>query len=297
MSKGQVTGTGPIKVDVEAGQDYWWCACGQSSSQPFCDGSHEGSDFTPVKWTADESGERWFCACKQTGDQPFCDGSHAALEAVKPADGAAAQIATVEQRPDGPLVVKHVETFIDADGIAVETKAVMALCRCGHSKNKPFCDGSHQSASFSSAREDAGKKDRVIAYAGESLTVHYNPLACGHAAECVRMNEAVFDPSRRPWIEPDNASSEAVLEIVAACPSGALRVSRGEQSPEHITGDGVSVRIQRHGPYWLSNVDIGEVDWPEGATPKKFILCRCGHSKNKPFCDGSHRDAGWRDDA
>ena len=79
MQKGQVAARAPIKVSVEAGKDYWWCACGRSASQPFCDGSHKGSEFCPVKWTAEADGDKWFCACKQTDGQPFCDGSHKRL--------------------------------------------------------------------------------------------------------------------------------------------------------------------------------------------------------------------------
>ncbi len=79
MTKGQVAGTQPIAVDVEAGKNYFWCSCGQSKNQPFCDGSHKGSEFSPVKWQAQDSGTRWFCACKQTNGQPFCDGSHKAI--------------------------------------------------------------------------------------------------------------------------------------------------------------------------------------------------------------------------
>jgi CDGSH-type Zn-finger protein len=66
----------PFGVDVESGKSYWWCACGQSSTQPFCDGSHKGSKFTPVKYEADESKKVFFCGCKATGDAPLCDGSH-----------------------------------------------------------------------------------------------------------------------------------------------------------------------------------------------------------------------------
>ena len=66
----------PIAVDVEAGKDYWWCACGKSKNQPFCDGSHKGSEFSPVQYTAPESRTVWFCVCKKTGSPPFCDGSH-----------------------------------------------------------------------------------------------------------------------------------------------------------------------------------------------------------------------------
>lgn len=66
----------PFAVEVESGKSYWWCACGKSSAQPFCDGSHKGSKFTPVKYEADESKKVFFCGCKATGDAPLCDGSH-----------------------------------------------------------------------------------------------------------------------------------------------------------------------------------------------------------------------------
>ena len=79
MAKGEVAAKAPIAVEVEAGKSYFWCACGKSSKQPFCDGSHKGSEFSPVKWTAEEDGKKFFCACKQTDGQPFCDGSHKKL--------------------------------------------------------------------------------------------------------------------------------------------------------------------------------------------------------------------------
>ena len=69
----------PIPVDVEAGKDYFWCACGESKNQPFCDGSHKGTEFEPVKWTATETEKTFFCACKHTGNPPFCDGTHGTL--------------------------------------------------------------------------------------------------------------------------------------------------------------------------------------------------------------------------
>jgi CDGSH iron-sulfur domain-containing protein 3 len=66
----------PYGVDVEQGRTYYWCTCGKSTSQPFCDGSHKGSGFSPLSYTAAESGKLWFCGCKQTHKAPFCDGSH-----------------------------------------------------------------------------------------------------------------------------------------------------------------------------------------------------------------------------
>jgi CDGSH-type Zn-finger protein len=66
----------PFGVEVEAGKSYFWCSCGKSASQPFCDGSHSGSEFTPVKYEAEASKTVYFCGCKASAKQPLCDGSH-----------------------------------------------------------------------------------------------------------------------------------------------------------------------------------------------------------------------------
>lgn len=79
MTTPTVAGTAPIAIDVEAGKSYWWCACGLSKAQPFCDGSHKGSGMVPLKHDVDKSGKLWFCTCKQTKGVPLCDGSHKAL--------------------------------------------------------------------------------------------------------------------------------------------------------------------------------------------------------------------------
>ena len=70
--------TKPAVLDLEA-STYWWCACGRSKAQPFCDGSHKGTGFSPLKYTADENKTVYFCACKQTHNPPFCDGTHNSL--------------------------------------------------------------------------------------------------------------------------------------------------------------------------------------------------------------------------
>jgi CDGSH iron-sulfur domain-containing protein 3 len=66
----------PYAVAVEKGKDYWWCACGRSATQPFCDGTHKTTSFTPMKYTATESQTVYFCGCKASGNKPLCDGSH-----------------------------------------------------------------------------------------------------------------------------------------------------------------------------------------------------------------------------
>ncbi|WP_370253397.1 CDGSH iron-sulfur domain-containing protein [Nioella sp.] len=72
----KIAQTAPFPVEVEEGKTYFWCACGQSQKQPFCDGSHKGSDFSPVQYTAEKTGKVFFCGCKQSSRQPLCDGSH-----------------------------------------------------------------------------------------------------------------------------------------------------------------------------------------------------------------------------
>ena len=79
MSEAVIAQKNPYPVDVEEGKSYYWCACGQSTKQPFCDGSHKGTTFNPVAFKATETKKMYFCGCKATSNQPFCDGSHSSL--------------------------------------------------------------------------------------------------------------------------------------------------------------------------------------------------------------------------
>ena len=79
MTEAVIAAKAPMPVDVEAGKTYWWCACGRSARQPFCDGSHQGTGLEPVRYDATETQRVWFCACKQSARSPLCDGTHKRL--------------------------------------------------------------------------------------------------------------------------------------------------------------------------------------------------------------------------
>lgn len=205
----------------------------------------------------------------------------------------------ISLKENGPLIVKDPPKLQHRSGAEIKTQPVVALCRCGASKNKPFCDGSHMAAGFNSAPDHKKIRNNELRYSGtidgREVTVSYTPVLCSHAGECAKLASAVFNPSEKPWIKPEKGSLDDILAVMAACPSGALRVSVTEQSPQHLTCGDVEIKIEQHGPYWVKNVPLDAEFNGVGASRAKYVLCRCGLSKNKPFCDGSHYDESWRD--
>jgi len=89
MSEPRIAQASPYAVEVEQGKNYWWCACGLSANQPFCDGSHKSTSFTPVRYTAETSKTVYFCGCKRSSGVPLCDGTHRSLQASAGGDAPA----------------------------------------------------------------------------------------------------------------------------------------------------------------------------------------------------------------
>lgn len=204
-------------------------------------------------------------------------------------------VPTIECLPNGPYLVKQLDALHNAQGEALPVQAVMALCRCGGSNNKPFCDGSHQHNGFSSAKEADGRADRCDNYAGLSITIHDNRAICAHSGRCTEGLASVFQYGKKPWIDADGAPAAAIIEAIRQCPSGALSFSlrQVEFQPQMRTP---AIHITRHGPYAVvGNVALLGQGWAQGASTEHYTLCRCGASRNKPFCDGMHKTIKFKD--
>lgn len=103
MTKSKISGRAPIKVDLKKGEEKYWCACGLSAGQPFCDGSHRTTDITPLSFEAEEDGEGYLCMCKQTKTAPFCDGTHATLKEQNDTSEASAPVSTGSTKEEPTL--------------------------------------------------------------------------------------------------------------------------------------------------------------------------------------------------
>jgi len=202
---------------------------------------------------------------------------------------------TITPAPDGPYLVKDLENFANQKG-PIETRETMALCRCGESANKPFCDGTHKKIGFSSAKLDGRAEDKRENYQGKKITIHDNRSICAHAGRCTDGLAAVFRLKEEPWIHVDAASADEIIATIQKCPSGALSYSVDDV--EHGDRDGEpTLFVVPNGPYVVSGgPDLVDTTRAEGAAKKHFTLCRCGGSKNKPFCDGTHWQIEFKDD-
>ncbi len=131
-------------------------------------------------------------------------------------------------------------------------------------------------------------------YEGEGLTIHFDPKKCIHAAECVRGNAAVFNPNNKPWVKPDAAAADEVVAVVERCPTGALTYERADGDVEAADARN-TVHLAVDGPVYLRG-DL-HIEDASGQTHEltRAALCRCGASKNPPFCDGNHAEVDFSD--
>jgi CDGSH-type Zn-finger protein len=208
--------------------------------------------------------------------------------------------------PNGPYYLlndmepKVVENLQNSEGQPLSTLRGVALCRCGASKNKPFCDGTHGTIGFSSENKTQDSpiiKNKRKNYVGKEITIHDNRKICSHAAECVNNLPSVFKFNARPWINPDAADKQQIINTIKKCPSGALGYSIDEV--EYKDQERMSmVTVSKDGPYTITGVIdlIGDnIQFAEGFSKEHYTLCRCGASNNKPFCDGMHITINFKD--
>jgi CDGSH-type Zn-finger protein len=216
--------------------------------------------------------------------------------------------------PNGPYYLindiepRVVENLQNSKGESLSTIRGVALCRCGASNNKPFCDGTHGKIGFSSENKEGVNdshhnilvKDKRKSYVGKGITIHDNRKICSHAAECVNNLPSVFKLNSRPWINPDAAeTAEEIINTIRKCPSGALSYSVDDIEYRDQNERKPMITVSKGGPYLVTGgIDlIGDnIQFAEGSSKEHYTLCRCGASNNKPFCDGMHRMINFRDD-
>jgi CDGSH-type Zn-finger protein/uncharacterized Fe-S cluster protein YjdI len=125
---------------------------------------------------------------------------------------------------------------------------------------------------------------------GKSATIQFNGRLCIHARRCVLSQPTVFKANvEGPWIDPDAASAEALMYVALNCPSGAIQVSRHDGGPNETNPKVNTISVRENGPLAI-NAEIVLAGAPIGT---RATLCRCGESKNKPYCDGSHVGAAF----
>lgn len=144
-------------------------------------------------------------------------------------------------------------------------------------------------------------KEIIKEYTNGELTIVWRPAKCIHSTNCWKGKEgllSVFNPSKRPWVNPEGASTEDIVQQIEKCPSGALQFYYNEKedqpTEESDPSSAVQVQVTPNGPLLVKgSVTVTLPDGSQQVQDKMCALCRCGHSTNKPYCDGSHKAEGW----
>jgi CDGSH-type Zn-finger protein/truncated hemoglobin YjbI/ferredoxin len=207
----------------------------------------------------------------------------------------------------GPYLVTNAAAVRSHLGEPLPVPPQLALCRCGESGDKPFCDGSHARTGFSGAKDPKRVPDRRDTYPGAQLTVFDNRGICQHSGFCTSRLPTVFRTDAEPFVAPNGGRMDEVIRAVRDCPSGALSLefdgveARGLAEWHGLREQAIEVSLD--GPYRvtggipLADAAGGEVSRASGSSGEHYALCRCGHSQNKPFCSGMHWYVQFRDPA
>jgi CDGSH-type Zn-finger protein len=203
---------------------------------------------------------------------------------------------TIRPEVDGPYIVRNLRKLTNSKGETLNVRPILALCRCGGSSLKPYCDGTHARIGFSSAKSAARTANRLDTYVGKEIVVLDNRGTCCHFGNCTDHLPDVFQHEGEPFVTPDGASPDKVVDIVRACPSGALGYIRDGQRYEGEQREQEIYVAQDASYYVRGGIELEGEPMNEGAMREHYALCRCGKSKNKPFCDGSHWYASFKDE-
>jgi len=201
--------------------------------------------------------------------------------------------------PDGPYLLTNVETVTDWRGVSLDSLPQAALCRCGASQLKPWCDGSHSVVGFSDAKAPDRVPDRLDTYEGQHLTVTDNRGICAHSGFCTDRAPTAFRTGSEPFVAPSGARADEIMRAARECPSGALGYAPAGHDPAGFSDQTREPKIEvtLDGPYRVTGgielLDGGARN--AGASLEHFSLCRCGKSQNKPFCSGMHWYADFHD--
>ncbi len=199
----------------------------------------------------------------------------------------------------GPYRVEGDIAIHDAEGRLLESEGCWHLCRCGGSRNKPFCDVTHGLKGFDgteTASRDLIAERRDAYLTGDGTTVYDDRTRCAHFGQCTSRLPAVFRGAEEPFVNPDGSPSDQIRDVVAGCPSGALAFAVGDDPTPVEVHEPPSIHPIVDGPYRVRGaVQVIGVDGEPYEIRERQTLCRCGQSRNKPFCDGSHWYAGFRD--
>ncbi len=140
-------------------------------------------------------------------------------------------------------------------------------------------------------------EEKRIKYKSEEMTVSFAPDVCIHAAECVKGLPNVFDTSKKPWINVVGATPDEIIDVIDRCPSGALNYELIDFEPikEEVKMEKTKITVMPNGPIMVEgNLSVNKMSGENIKDGEKLFLCRCGHSANKPFCDGKHKAADFK---